>query len=250
MVDGPVGALLTWWARWEQRRARRPDRPAAHRAGGAPGGRTGGPAATRLVGAPQPVTRVAVVRPGTLVLRRPVGGDPAVLAPGTLLLPRVGPGAPDVAVPLGTGPVELVLTLTGLVSADGELLPPARVRLTVQVDGRYGAGVLAARLPADDNRLEDALLAALHREVLAVASDAAAANQAVHLRGASLVRLLGGGGLPPCWLGGALRHLGLAADDLPHSPADDTGAAPGTRYGREEDEPTVPIPIRADRSGP
>lgn len=237
-VDGARGdTLLRWWAAHAQRRAaREPDRRAGtpSATGASPG--HGHPLGHRLVGTLTPLTRLAVVADGTVVVLLEPGRGASLRQPGDLLVPRLLVLARTPAarvLPVSTDPVHLDVTLTGLVSFDGYPVDPVTVRLELQLDDVDGPAGLIALVdehgPAlDPAQLEAGLLDTVQRACATAAQGAVAMNRLANLQRLGLRQVLADRWLPTAFGGGLLRRRGF--DVLP------VGGA-----GHEEDEPTVPV---------
>jgi hypothetical protein len=213
VVDGFGGTIVRWWAARAQARSvgtrargRRPD--GAHLtlphdpAAGVPVP----PQGFRLAGVPEPVTRLATVRPDTVAVLLATGRPPVVRWPGELLVPPLLTRDPARlrALVLTTAPVHVDFTVAGLITLDGYTVEVIRLRLRLQLDGgdRYaGVAALAGRHGAG---LDATLLEQVRHEVLAGVQGAVTMNRRANLQRLTLRRVLTGRWLPPTLAAGSL----------------------------------------------
>lgn len=198
---------------------------------------TGAPVAAhsdghRLVGEPEPLSRILVVRPDTVALVTGAGGQLELRLPGALLVPPLlTPGGPSVrARALSTAPVDLDVTVGDLVTFDGHAVERAVVRLALQLDDGDGYAALLELVAEHPDDLEEQLLGAVHREMTAAVRGAVRMNRLADLQRLTLAAVLEGRWLPARFGAGALRCLELRVQRV---------RWPG------EDEPTVPVPVPA-----
>jgi hypothetical protein len=190
------------------------------------------PNEARLVGDPEEVRRLLVVRPLTVAVLVTAGGVPQLLHPGELLLPPLlAPGVPRVvARALSTAPVELDVTVTDLVTFDGHPVDRVVLRLTMQLDDLDGYAALLELVGNHPDDLEPQLLAAVHREVTTAVRGAVRMNRLADLQRLTLATVLQARWLPSRFGAGTLRCRHLRVQRV---------RWPG------EDEATVPVPVPA-----
>ena len=194
------------------------------------------PQGARLAGAPEAVTRLATVQPGTVAVLLAAGRPPVVRWPGELLVPPLltrNPGRLR-ALALSTAPVHLDLTIPRLVTLDGYMMEVVRLRLELQLDDgdRYAAvAVLAAQ---HDAGLEAALLEQVRREGAAGVHGAVTMNRRADLQRLTLRHVLSERWLPPSFAGGTLvrrdvqvLEAGQAGHDEEPTPARPAAGGPG-----------------------
>lgn len=215
--------MVSAWETWVRRLVtRRPGVPAPAVA------EATDPAGTRLVGAPEPVSRLLVVRPDTVALLTAAGTDPQLRRPGDLLVPPLlSPGAPPVtARAVSTAAVDLDVTVTDLLTFDGHAVDRAVLRVLVQLDDRDGYAELLELAAGHADDLEEYLLAAVHRELTTAVRGAVRMNRLADLQRLTLAAVLQDRWLPARLGAGTLRCLRTRVQRV---------RWPG------EDEPTVPV---------
>jgi hypothetical protein len=188
------------------------------------------PRGCRLAGPPEPLTRLGTVQPDTVAVLLVSGRGAVVRWPGELLVPPLLTRDPMRvrAVALSTAPVQVDVTVPGLVTLDGYTVEVVRLRLELQLDDgdRYAA---MARLAAQHGAgLDAALLEQVRREVLAGVQGAVTMNRRADLQRLTLRRVLAEQWLPPTFVGGTLVSRDVTVLEAgPASP---------------EDEPTLVLP--------
>ncbi|WP_375424198.1 hypothetical protein [uncultured Friedmanniella sp.] len=205
--------------------------PSARRSTGA-GAAAATAAEPRLVGERVEVRRLLVVRPETVAVLLPSGGEPQLRSAGDLLVPPLlAPGAPRVSArALSTAPVDLDVTVTDLVTFDGHQVDRAALRLTLELAEDDGYGPLLELVASHPDDPEEQLLAAVHREVTAAVRGAFRMNRLADLQRLTLAVVLEGRWLPARFGAGTLRcrHLRVQRVRWP-----------------DEDEATVPVRVDA-----
>jgi hypothetical protein len=184
----------------------------------------------RLVGKPEEVRRLLVVRPETVAVLVTRGGTPQVRLAGELLAPPLlAPRAPRiVARAISTAPVELDVTVSDLVTFDGHPVDRAVLRLTLQLDDSDGYTALLELVANHPDDLEEQLLAAVHREVTTAVRGAVRMNRLADLKRLTLDTVLQARWLPARFGAGTLRCRHLRAQRM---------------HWQDEDEATVPLPV-------
>ncbi len=187
---------------------------------------------TRLVGEPEVVTRLLVVRPDTVAVVVAAGAEPQLRHPGDLLVPPLlAPGAPAVvARAISTAPLDVDVTVTNLVTFDGHPVERAVLRLTLQLDDSDGNTALLELVGTHPDDLEEQVLEAVHREVTAAVRGAVRMNRLADLQRLTLAVVLQDRWLPTRFGSGTLRCQRLRVQRVRW-----TG----------EDEATVPLPVPA-----
>lgn len=176
------------------------------------------PRPTRLVGRPHPVDSVACVaeRTSALVLRP--GAGLQVLPGGSLVLPALLGRELAAYVVLTHDPVDVWLRVGPFETLDGRVVQQVELRLAVAMAGspsrlRDLAEECGATDVAGLERLGDALLDRLGREVTARTTEAIHRRTLAELTGLSLGVLLDGA-LPTVLLAGLVERSGLEVVDV------------------------------------
>lgn len=151
--------------------------------------------------------RLAIVRSGTVVIGWPSSGPPRVRRPGELLVPG-RPLAPPVEVlPVTTTPVELLVTVTDLTTADRSSLPDVEVRLRMQLDAAEEFAAALDLAVEYGDRLGVELMQQTLQAVEGAVRAAIRMNRLSDLRRLTLAGVLAARWLPSTYAGGRLRRL-------------------------------------------
>lgn len=229
MAEGFGTAALRRWAAFAQTRAtgsRSRSRPDAHHlplphdpAAGVPDHPLGG----RLAGAPEAVTRLATVRPGTVAVLLPVRGPVQVRHPGDLVVPPLlhRGSAPLRALALSTDPVHVDLETRGLVTLDGFTVEVVRLRLELQLDAGDGYRAVAELAAVHGAALDAVLLEQVRRETAAGLQGAVTMNRRADLQRLTLRRVLTERWLAPTLAGGTLRRRDVQVLEAGHASPED-----------------------------
>lgn len=205
------------------------------------------PGGYRLAGEPQPLDRLATVRPDTLALVLTEGDPPRVQLPGDHLMPSLRPGhAPTQVMVVNTAPVALDVTIDELQTLDGSSLQATTVRITVQLVAEEYHRLLVDLTAEFETDLEARLLGRVQQEVVASARAAVRMNRLADIRRLTLTHLLADRWLPQTLAGGAFvrRHLSVVEVGWPDAP----GSATATPLEPEvaPEPPAEPFTLRLD----
>ena len=236
MVDDFGTTALRWWASRVQARSTgtrargRPDPEHLELPHDPAAGVAAHPLGTRLAGAPEVLTRLATVQPGTVAVVLSAGQPGVVRHPGELLVPPLLTRSPGRvrALAVSTAPVHVDVTVPDLVTLDRFTVESFRLRLELQLDGSDGYAAVAALAARHGAQLDRVLLAEVERESLAAVRAAVSMNRQADLERLTLLRVLADRWLPAVLAAGTLIRRDLRL--IEHG------------RGLAEEEPTVVLP--------
>lgn len=176
------------------------------------------------------VTRLLVVRPGTLALVLTADALPLVRHPGDLLVPPLLAATdPEVVVlPVSSQPVELDVTVPEVTTFDGHVVDRVVLRLTLRLDPDGGYAALRELAAEHGPEFEAAVLAAVQQEVTAAVRGVVRVNRLADLERLDLADVL-----ERQWLSPRLGTQTLRRERL---------RVQRVHWRDAEDEATVPLP--------
>ena len=207
----------------------------------------------RLVGGPYALTRLQMVPDHSwALLLRP---DRSVEArrPGEVVAPALlrPPAADATVLVVCTAPTRLRVAVPDVTTFDRQPLALVTLELLVQVEDADELAALRPLVAEHGVGLEAGLLAAVQREVAAAVQGAVRMNRLADLRRLGLAEILRTRWWPASFAGGAVRCHSFDVEHVSWPDATERrdeperdGPGRGEQDGmREQDEPTVPLPL-------